>query len=62
MFNRNVGNIERAIRLAIGTAILFVGYTYQSYWGFVGIIPIVTASLGWCPLYIPFGINTCKKA
>lgn len=61
MFSRNVGDLERVARLAVGLGILFAGYSFQSYWGYIGIIPIVTAALGWCPLYLPFGINTCRK-
>jgi hypothetical protein len=59
--NKNVGNIERAIRLGVGVAILGAGYYYHSMWGIIGFIPVLTAFLGWCPLYIPLGINTCKK-
>lgn len=61
MFKTNIGKPERAVRLAIGVAALYLGYTYQSYWGFLGLIPLVTAAMGWCPLYVPFGFSTCPK-
>jgi len=58
---RNIGNTERLIRLVVGLAILsltFIGP--QSMWGLLGLIPIVTAAIGWCPPYSLLGINTCK--
>jgi hypothetical protein len=57
---RNVGNIDRTIRLAAGSAVIIAGLYLQSWWGAFGLIPIVTSLAGWCPLYLPFGINTCK--
>jgi hypothetical protein len=58
----NMGPLDRIIRLVVGIAILVLGYTYQSWWGLVGLIPLGTAAIGWCPAYLPFGISTCKKA
>ena len=49
---RNVGTIDRILRIIIGAALIslvFVGP--QSSWGWIGIIPIVTALVGWCPAY-----------
>ena len=57
----NVGKIDRSIRLIIGVVIAVLGLYYQSWWGLLAIIPILTAIFGFCPLYIPFKINTCKK-
>jgi hypothetical protein len=37
------------------------GLYYQSWWGAVGAVPLVTAMLGWCPAYLPFGISSCKS-
>jgi len=47
---KNIGCMERNIRILIGVAILGVGYYYKSYWGLVGIIPLLTAIISWCPL------------
>jgi hypothetical protein len=33
---------------------------FDSWWGVVGIIPLATAAIGWCPLYTIFGFSTCK--
>lgn len=60
---QNIGNIERAIRAIVGLAlisIVFVGP--QTPWGWIGIVPLATAVLGWCPPYALLGINTCRKA
>lgn len=61
MFKQNVGGIDRAVRLVVGLGVLslvFVGP--QTPWGWVGLIPIATALIGWCPAYLPFGISSCK--
>lgn len=57
---RNVGNVDRIIRIVLGVVIIAIGFLYQSWWGAIGIIPIITGALGWCPAYLPFKINTNK--
>lgn len=60
---KNVGNVERAIRIIVGLAVIslvFVGP--QSNWGWLGLVPLATGLIGWCPPYSLLGINTCKKA
>lgn len=59
---RNVGDVERVVRVVAGLAILslvFVGP--QTLWGLLGIVPILTGLTGWCPPYQLLGINTCKR-
>jgi len=59
--NRNVGSIDRAIRIIIGVvliALVFVGP--KTPWGWIGLLPLATAFVGWCPAYSLFGIRTCK--
>ena len=56
----NVGGFDRIIRFIVGLVILVAGYAYASWWGLVGLIPIMTALIGFCGLYVPFGISTCK--
>ena len=58
----NVGSVDRAIRVIIGLVILAVGYRHGSWWGLVGLLPILTALVGCCPGYLPFGISTCPVA
>jgi hypothetical protein len=59
---RNMGSADRIARLIVGIiliALVFVGP--QSPWGWIGIIPILTAVVGWCPAYVPFGFRTCAR-
>jgi K+-transporting ATPase A subunit len=64
---KNMGNIDKAIRLLIAVVIIVLFYT-KVVTGILAIILlilaavfIVTSLIGSCPLYLPFGINTCKK-
>lgn len=57
---KNVGGIDRILRIGVGIvliALVFVGP--QSVWGWIGVIPLATALIGWCPAYTIFGIRTC---
>lgn len=61
----NVGGIDKVLRIVGGAALLaltFVGpFTGTLYpWGLVGIVPLVTGLIGWCPLYSILGIKTCR--
>ena len=57
---KNVGGIDKTIRIVAGLAVIGVGVYFQSWWGGVGVILIATALMGWCPPYALLGINTCK--
>lgn len=59
--NKNVGKIDKAFRLVVGLVIIALGVINESWLGIIGLIPLLTAVIGWCPLYIPFKISTCKK-
>ena len=57
----NVGTIDRVARILLGLVLLslvFVGP--QTPWGWIGVVPLATALIGWCPAYSIFGIKTCK--
>ena len=56
----NVGKADKVIRIVLGVAIIGAGTYFKSWWGAIGIVPILTAAISWCPLYTPFGIKTCK--
>ena len=58
---QNIGSADRAIRIVAGLIIIFIGIYFKSWWGVIGVLPIITAALGWCPAYLPFGINSCKE-
>ncbi len=60
MFQRNIGSTERVIRIVAGlaiTALAFVGP--QTPWALLGLVPLATGLMGWCPLYPLIGLNTC---
>lgn len=57
---KNVGMIDKVVRIVIGVAIVAAGLYYQSWWGLVAIIPLATAFIGFCGLYSLLGISTCK--
>ncbi len=60
---KNIGNIERVIRIAAGLIILSLTIIGpQSPWGLLGIVPLATGVIGWCPPYAMLGISTCKKS
>ena len=58
---RNVGGLDQAFRIAFGLAVITVGLIYQSWWGALGLIPLFTGLMGWCPVYLPFGTSTYRK-
>lgn len=56
----NEGKLDRTLRVIVGLGLLsliFVGP--QTLWGLVGVIPLLTGVVGYCPLYRVFGLNTC---
>jgi hypothetical protein len=58
---QNIGPIDRAIRSIAGIGLLsLIFFGPQTWWGLVGIVPLVTALIGWCPPYALLGLNTCR--
>lgn len=57
----NVGGVDRVARLVVGLGIIGWGLYEQNWWGAIGVIPLFTAVISWCPAYLPFGISTCEK-
>jgi type IV secretory pathway TrbD component len=57
----NIGTVDRTIRIFLGLAILAIGLILHSWWGLIGLIPLGTALVRWCPLYVPFKISTDRK-
>lgn len=58
---QNVGGIDRVLRIILGLALLamvFVGP--QTPWGWVGLVPLLTGFISFCPLYKIIGASTCK--
>ncbi len=58
---RNEGIIDRVLRVGLGVALIalvFVGP--QTPWGWLGLVPLLTGLVGFCPLYRLVGVNSCK--
>ena len=56
----NVGGIDKVLRIVVGAGL--IGATVAGFlpvWGYIGVVPLLTGLLGWCPLYPLLGINTC---
>jgi hypothetical protein len=56
----NEGLADRLIRVAVGLVVLSLAFVGpQTPWGYLGLIPLITGIVGFCPLYRLVGINTC---
>ncbi len=61
MPTRNLGNVDRMVRIIAGLGLLtlvFVGP--QTPWGYIGLVPLLTGIIGFCPAYCPLGLSTCR--
>jgi ABC-type polysaccharide/polyol phosphate export permease len=59
---KNMGSVDRILRIIVGVvliALVFVGP--QTAWGWLGLIPLLTALIGFCPVYVPFKLSTIGK-
>lgn len=56
----NIGSVDRTVRVVLGLAIIAAGLVFHNWLGVIGIVPLGTAAIGTCPLYLPFGISTRK--
>jgi len=56
----NEGNLDRALRVIAGAGILSLAFVGpQTVWGYVGLVPLITGLVGYCPLYAMLGLSTC---
>lgn len=59
----NVGGLDRIARIVVGLALMALAFFHVlGVWAWIGVVPVVTGAIGWCPAYLPFGIKTCKSA
>lgn len=58
----NVGQPERIVRIVVGVAIIVAGVMFQSWWGAIGLIPLATGVVRYCPAWHLFGVNTARQA
>ena len=62
--NANVGSVDKVIRLLLAVgffSLFFILPGDQKWFGLIGFVPLLTGLAGWCPLYMIFGIKTCKR-
>lgn len=57
----NIGPADRVIRIVVGLVVIGVGAYFKSWWALVGLVPIATAAVRFCPAYLPFGLSTCRR-
>mgnify|MGYP001402876877 CR=1 FL=1 len=57
---RNEGTLDRALRIIVGLALIALTVTGTiGLWGWIGVVPLVTGAIGWCPAYTLLGFSTC---
>jgi hypothetical protein len=55
----NVGGIDKILRIVVGLALIAWALMGGPAWAWVGVVPLATGVIGWCPAYNLFGMNTC---
>jgi hypothetical protein len=58
----NVGTIDRAVRVIVGLAVLGAGYLFKNWLGLIGLVPLITGAVRFCPLYAAMGCSTCPTS
>lgn len=56
----NEGIVDRILRVIVGAGILSLAFIGpQTPWAYIGVVPLLTGLVGFCPLYAVLGFNTC---
>ena len=55
----NVGGIDKILRIVVGIALIAWAILGGPVWAWIGLLPIITGVMGWCPAYTLIGFNTC---
>ncbi|EMO0276871.1 MAG: DUF2892 domain-containing protein [Moraxellaceae bacterium] len=58
---KNVGGIDRLIRILAGVALILWAVLGGPIWAWIGVLPLATGALSWCPAYSLVGIKTCPR-
>ena len=59
-FTANVGGLDRIARIVVGLALIALTLSGQiGLWGWIGVVPLATGVVRWCPAYLPLGLSTC---
>ncbi len=59
---KNVGSADKVFRVILGIVVILLGIIFHSWWGLVGIIPLFTGLVNFCPLYAVLKLSTSKKS
>jgi hypothetical protein len=60
--NANVGGVDKILRIVVGAVLIGLTLTdIIGVWGWIGVVPLATGLINWCPLYMLGGFNTAKK-
>jgi hypothetical protein len=59
---RNIGTIDRVIRIVLGLAIGILGLVFKNWLSLIAILFLATAAVGTCPIYLGLGLSTRRKA
>ncbi|AFK67151.1 DUF2892 domain-containing protein [Pseudomonas sp. ER28] len=57
---KNVGGIDKIARIVVGIALIVWAIAGGPVWAWIGVLPLATGLLGWCPAYTLLGIKTCQ--
>ncbi len=57
----NVGSADKIIRIVLGIVIIVLGFVFQSWWGLIGVVVLLTGILNFCPAYALIGVSTKAK-
>lgn len=65
--NKNVGGLDKILRIVAGVVLLCLVFVLKTgdslwLWGLIGIVPLATGLMGYCPLYTLLGVNTCPRS
>ena len=60
--NKNMGLLDRRIRMGLGVLMVSAGIYFKTWWGLVGVVFLATSMISWCPLYVPLRLSTRKKS
>ena len=59
MFSKNVGGLDRVLRVVLGALLILGALMGYGAWMWIGVIPLATGLMSSCPIYSIFGIRTC---
>ncbi|MCC5914690.1 MAG: DUF2892 domain-containing protein [Balneolaceae bacterium] len=60
ILKKNVGYTDSIIRVVLGVLIVGAGLAFESFWGFIGLIPIISGGIAFCPIYRWMGKETSR--